>query len=399
MNGSIEARGPNTWRLIISAGTNSRGKRAKITRTVHGTRREAEKMLAKLTHEVHEGEVAESLPMTVADWAAIWLQNHVDVKLAGKTRTLYHFVFRTRIIPALGHIPLDQLTPQQIMAFVKNLGEAGVRQDGRKEILSPASISRHLCILATCLQAAVYHQRIRNNPARNIKAPGREAYQRQNYSEAQVCDMLQALAGETPRLRAMILLALTTGLRRRELVALEWSHLDRSARSLRICQSAGLQAGSAQRVNEIRDTRSQRMVILPEVVFTALQDWQQEQIRQRQQAGALWQETPFIFVQAHGQWIPADEVTKQFRIFLKRHGLPIIPFHGLRYTAATLLIAQNLPGPTVANILGDHRISTTLNIYRHALESSNKSAAEMMDELLDRAMPPPDQTRPPEAIR
>ncbi|MHB9130370.1 MAG: tyrosine-type recombinase/integrase [Armatimonadota bacterium] len=97
-----------------------------------------------------------------------------------------------------------------------------------------------------------------------------------------------------------------------------------------------------------------------------------------------------MFTQTHGVWMRADEVTKQFRKFLKRHHLPLIPFHGLRHTAATLLIAQGLPARTVANVLGHTQTSTTLNIYSHVLESSARRAADIMDEMLGSLPAEPD---------
>jgi integrase len=382
MVGSIEERGPNTWRLVVAAGTNKRGKRVKITRTVHGTRREAEKMLAKLQVKVDEGSIAESPQMTVADWYAIWFKEYVEAKLAGRTRVLYEYIFRVRVLPALGRIQIDKLTPRHIQVFVQNLGETGVRKDNRKELLSPTSITRHLRILASCLQEAVYRQLIPLNPARNVRAPTRIIHSQQFYNEAQIQLLLQSLQNESPRLRALLLMAITTGIRRGELVALEWSHIDIKTRTMQICQAAELMTGQPQHLKTTKTQGSLRTVIVPSIVIDALQALLNEQEQMKSKMGSLWHDTPFIFTEPNGRWMRADEISKQFRKFLKRHHLPVIPFHGLRHTAATLLIAQGVPVRTVANVLGHTQTSTTLNIYSHALESSNRHAADIMDELL-----------------
>ena len=387
MPGSIEDRGTNCWRLIASAGTNGLGKRVKITRTFHGSKREAERALAKLVAAVDEGKIVESPHMTLSRWAEIWFREHVDKTLAGKTRTLYHYIFRTRILPGLGRIQLDQLAPRHITTLLNNLAEAGVRNDRRGKTLSPASITRHLRILAACLQEAVHRQLITINPARSVKAPPREVYGQQFYTEAQIKKLFDALSDEPARLRALILLALTTGMRRGEMVALEWSHIDILARSIRICQAAELIAGSPQCVKSTKTQGSIRMVIIPAITLAALQAWRKVQEGERTLLGSQWRGNNFVFTQPLGTWMLVDEVTKQFRKFLKRHDLPIIPLHGLRHTAATFLIAQGLPVRTVANVLGHTQTSTTLNIYSHVLDSSTRRAADLMDEFLDPTNP------------
>jgi len=228
----------------------------------------------------------------------------------------------------------------------------------------------------------VYRQLIAINPARSVKAPGREVYAQKFYTEVQITALLQALAHESPRFRAMVLLALSTGIRRGELVALEWGHIDFQVHTIRICQAAELITGNPQRLKATKTHGSLRTVVVPEITQAALREWQQLQGNERLQAGTLWQHSAFIFTQPLGHWVRADEVSKQFRKFLKRHRLPILPFHGLRHTVATLLIAQGLPVRTVANVLGHTQTSTTLNIYSHVLESSTRHAAEIMDELL-----------------
>ena len=390
MAGSMEPRGPNTWRLIVSVGFNAKGKRVKVSRTFHGTKREAEKALAKLVTDVSEKRVTASSRMTVAEWARIWLSEYAERKLAARTTSAYRHIVEKRIIPVLGKIPLDRLTAMQINQFYAELKEEGVRLDGRGATLSGAMQLKHHRVLSSMLQEAVYRQLIPINPVRAARPPRKTREEARYYDEEQLQALLTALDGEPLRFRVTILLALTSGMRRGELIALEWRDVLWEDATITIRQAAQIVAGKGQSVKSPKTLSSIRQVMVPADVMQMLHEWQVEQCREKEVAGSLWaliEGHDFIWTDWDGSWMLGDQLSKDFRHFIQRHHLRSITLHGLRHTAASLLIALGIPVRTVAGILGHSQSSTTLNIYSHVLNASTRQAAQVMSEVIQRNGP------------
>jgi len=190
------------------------------------------------------------------------------------------------------------------------------------------------------------------NPVHNVNMAQQRSGQQADTTQDKICALLEALKQEHPRLRAMVLLALTAGLRRGELVALEWSHLDLATSRLTICQTAELVTGQPQSIKPLKHLI--RSIMLPEETMEAVRIWQQAQAFRRANVGQNWQENPFVFTQPSGDWMRADEVTKQFRKFLNRHHLPIIPLDSLRNSALNTTIGPGLPEQQTICARNDH---------------------------------------------
>jgi len=119
-------------------------------------------------------------------------------------------------------------------------------------------------------------------------------------------------------------------------------------------------------------------------VVEALITWRDEQATLKASLGPKWGETrEFVCTTADGSWLSVDQLTRAFKEFIERHELPTITLHGLRHTAASLLISNGLNVRTVSSILGHSQASTTLNIYSHTFQSSLREAANMIDACLE----------------
>jgi integrase len=334
MAGSIEQRGPNSWRVIVSAGFDGNGKRLKITRTCHGTHDEAELILSEILAELASKE-DESSKITLFEWSQMWLREHVDTKLAVNTRVMYHQVLLMHILPVLGKIRLNQISPNHINSFLSKLKDGDSRQDNRGKKLSSATVDRYLRILSACLKGAVVKQLISSNPVHKMKVLQPISIRKDGISKEQKEMILNALKNEPSRLRVMVLLILTTGLRRGELTALEWKDVDLPNSVMNVCQTVELTAGSQQSIKPL--INHHRKVFLPEITRMALYTWQIEQLNQQ---GNPEQKIQFVFTQPTGNWMRADEITRQFRLFLKRHNLPSVSLNSLCETASEMTVIE-----------------------------------------------------------
>jgi integrase len=381
MAGSIEKRGENRWRLVVSGGTGPDGKRIKHTKTIQATsRREAEKELAKFVAEVEKGLYVEPSKLTFKDFVERWLRDYGESNLAPKTLFRYRQILSSRVIPAMGHLKLEQIRPVHLIEFYKNLQEDGIREDGKPGGLSAKTILYHHRVISSILNDAVEWQLIPFNPASRVKPPKVQKKQAACYDMDQVKAMLKALETEEPKYRVIVIMALLTGLRRGELMGLTWQDVDFDGGTLMVRQASQYLPGKGTFVKEPKNESSQRLLALPSSLVNILRQYKREQAEHRLKVGDLWQGSDRLFTTWDGQPMHPDTISSWFPKFLKRHGLPHLPFHGLRHTAATLLINKGIPLKNVSGRLGHADVGTTGNIYSHFLQSADRVIADTLDE-------------------
>ena len=193
-------------------------------------------------------------------------------------------------------------------------------------------------------------------------------------------------------MRTYFLLALTTGCRRGELVALNWSDIDLKGNTISINKSAA-KVGSKMIIKVPKNKTSDRTITIPESMTAELKSWKKLQNEIRMTLGSKWEgsgEEQAVFITDTGSRMYIDTPTAAFRKLLKRHNasadpderLPEITLHGLRHTQATLLISSGADVRTVSGRLGHSKASTTMNIYAHALRSKDQEAAETLENIL-----------------
>ena len=157
MAGWVEKRGNNKWRLNVPGGTGPDGKRKIHRRTIEATsEREARKQLDIFSAEVQKGQYVEPTKLTFKEFSHKWIETKKN--LAPKTMHRYKKMLESRILPAMGHMKLEDIKPFHILQFYDNLQEPGIREDGKEGTLSPTTILHHHRLLVTIFNAAVKWQ-------------------------------------------------------------------------------------------------------------------------------------------------------------------------------------------------------------------------------------------------
>lgn len=219
-------------------------------------------------------------------------------------------------------------------------------------------------------------------PAQRVKPPSTSHAKMELLNEEEVQTMLIALEGEPLKYRTIILLALDSGLRLGELMALQWNDIDMENGTLRVTKSNQAIHGRGVFTKAPKNQSSVRRLALSKSTLQLLQQHKQQQAEEKTLLGDKWHEGSWIFTQWNGIAMYPATPSQWFRRFLERHGLPHMPFHGLRHLSATLLIASGIPLKNVSSRLGHADIRTTANIYSDALQSIDQRAAETMDAFL-----------------
>lgn len=392
MPGSIEKRGENSYRLVISGGNGPGGKRKKYTKTIKvegkteaERNKKAEMELAKFIAQIESNTFIEPSKLTFKDFIEKWLDEYAEKNLAPKTVFRYNQMLTSRIIPALGHIKLDKLKPIHFVEFYNNLQEDGIRSDGKPGGLSARTIKHHHRLIHDILEFAVKWQLVSSNPADNVDAPKVKKVEASYYDEDEVKQLMIRLA-EVPeeelKYKAAVILALTGGFRLGELTGLMWNHINFDADTIDIVQSNQYIPGKGTFTKDTKNETSIRTITIPHPVMDLLQKYHTYQKEKRIKQGTLWHETGFVFTQWNGKPMYPSTPSRWFSKFLKEHGLRSITFHQLRHTSATLLIKENINIREISKRLGHSNTSTTLNIYSHALKSTDKIAAEKLGNII-----------------
>ena len=192
--------------------------------------------------------------------------------------------------------------------------------------------------------------------------------------------MLEALDEENTMLRCLIYLAIATGCRRGELVALEWKNIDFDSGIVTVSKSAYQKKGVGTKIKDTKNHKI-RTVQIPEVCLSLLTQWKKEQFERRLQLGSAWNGADWIFIQSDGSIIYATSPTLIFSDFLKKHDLPHKKFHALRHTSATLALSNGINIKAVGARLGHSQLKTT-DRYLHALEETERQAANVFGDIL-----------------
>ncbi|MBO0790892.1 MAG: site-specific integrase, partial [Ktedonobacteraceae bacterium] len=272
------------------------------------------------------------------------------------------------ILPAIGHLQLQKLTTQQVQALYAQK---------MKEGYAPETIHSIHKILHRAFDDAVRWKRMSYNVCGRGKVtlPRIELQDIHPLSREEAQALLAAVKGHW-YLEALLTLAVATGMRRGELLALKWEDVDFQEGRLFVRQGLRRKKGQGLVVSRPKTEKSRRQIFLPKFVVEILRVHRERQDQMRRQAGSQWKGMNVVFSDEHGGFIEPVRFHRHFKKVLKLAGLPDVRIHDLRHTAATLLLRMGVHPKLVQELLGHSDIRTTLNRYSHVQPSMQR---EMMD--------------------
>ncbi len=392
MAGSIEKRGKNSYRLTVSEGFDLNGNPMIHRKTVHGTKKDAEVELAKFVTEVQNGLVVDGKSLRFSEFTEIWKRDYGSNELAPSTYKRYCRMLETRLLPYFGHFYINKIRPTDIMKFYDLLEKDTqlVRKKGNngsktKKPLSGKTILEHHRLLRAMLHKAVYWQLIVSNPAERVQPPKARKPKRKSYDDEQtkiLLENLEQLSIEDTKYKVAIILTVFTGVRLGELMGLEWQDVDFKNGIISINRSSQYLSDMGVFTKVPKTESSIREIAIPEFIISLLGEYKLWYEEQKSIYGELWTNSDRLFVQSNGKPMHPSTISKWFVKYVGQIGLPVINFHGLRHTNASLLVAQNIDIAIISARLGHAQISTTLNFYVHPLLSHNRKAGYALENLL-----------------
>ena len=319
---------------------------------------------------------------------AAFCETYLEIKkstLAPTTFPFYESVVRDMLIPMFGTLRMRDIRTHHVQQFIQYLYNDRPRGDGAEGHIAPATVKRYTTVLRSILTLAYKMEYIDEDVgvSRRIEFPKADTPEVEAFTMEEVTDILQAAESEPLQIRALVEVALFTGLRRGEIVGLKWDDVDLDKRLLSVKRSIYKPKDQKALEKAPKSKCSIRTIAIPERLCDTLRAYKEHQDRHASFIGHAWQNLGYIFTEEDGYVMNPHTPTKQFSKFLKRHNIRHLKFHGLRHTSATMLLANGCDIKTVSVRLGHSDIETT-NIYVHALESVDRRAASTFDRLLDK---------------
>ena len=380
----------------------------------------------------------------LSEFVEKWFSDYAEKQLKAKTIARYKALVY-RINPLLGHIQLDKLQPHHLIEFYNEISKNGVRDDVKykpatdfeermkkknltkktlaqkagvseyvirscftekniskktakkilkvlphslKEVknnepLAPKTIQHYHRFLSSVLNTAVKWQVIPYNPCSRVKPPKSEKKEAVYLDETQALALVEALKKEPVRYRTMIMLLLYSGMRRGELLGLDWDDIDFENNLINISKSSLYLPDRGIYEDTTKNKSSERIIKIPKDMIELLKNHKEEQKKMKLNCKGEWHESNKVFTALDGRPLHPDSVTGWFHRFIKKNDFPPVCVHSLRHTNATLLIAGGTDIKTVANRLGHSTPSVTGNIYAHAIKSADEAAADRLNNIFN----------------
>ncbi|WP_413301954.1 tyrosine-type recombinase/integrase [Bacillus sp. 1P10SD] len=314
----IEERGKNSYRLIVPLGFDTEGKRIRKTKTVKcKNKTEAEKELAKFVVEIETGEYIAPQKMTFSTFVEEWKEKYARKHNIPKTLENYMSYLEQRIIPTFGHIRVDQINTFQILNFLESLSKNGVRSDGKEGGLSSATIQFYHRILKNIFSRCVEWKVIKENPVANVKKPKAEFKKAHVFTEEQVHQLMEHLSNEDIKWRMIVTLAITTGMRKGEILGLEWKHIDLEKGKIYVQQALSHTKEDGYIFKEPKTKNSNRTISLSNSVVQQIKKYKAYKLRERLRMGIESDVQFLLFSSPEGNPMYPSSITTWWRKRLK----------------------------------------------------------------------------------
>ena len=335
-----------------------------------------EQRLLDARYSLYKGLPIPGEKLTVEQFLATWLEN-IKASIRPSTWERYQDFVRLHIVPEVGRMPLAQLSPSHVQALYTKASQKGLS----------ATTVRHLkTVLHTALADALYKRLVAYNATEGTKPPPREEKEMHTFSPDEVNRFFEAIKGD--RLEALYILAIWTGMRQGELLALRWNAVDLEERVLTV--RASVRYRHQQFDFRLPKTGKIRKEKIAPMAAAALHAHKDRQGDERIKLGQHWQgaekrEDDLVFTNHFGGPMDSSNLLKYcFYPALKKAGLPRIRFHDLRHTFATLQHKAKIQTKTTSSMLGHSTIATTLNLYTHDDLEEQAEALAKMERILNK---------------
>jgi integrase len=371
MKGHIRQRSPDHWAIVLDLRDPETGKRKRKWHSFKGTKREAQKECARLIASIGQGSYVERSKETVdsfvrariAQWEAA---GEVSVRRAQRYRQL----LENQIVPYLGTMLLQKLKPLDIETWHTSLRNIGrVRGKGG---VAARTIGHAHRVLGKALKDAAKNDLVTRNVTKAQPAP--KVAEHDIVIVRDVPDLVAKLAGNRLHMPAMI--ALFTGMRLGEIMALRWNRVDLDRKVVQVREALEQTKAQGIRFKAPKSKAGRRDITLPDILVGALREHWKAALELRMQLGAgKMPDDALLFATLDGAPLSPNAISAAWADFAESINMPEVTFHALRHTHASQLIDQDVDIVTISKRLGHSKPDITLRVYAHMFRKDDGKAA------------------------
>ena len=304
--------------------------------------------------------------LTVGQWLSYWLEQVITPSRSASTIHGYHMIIRNHLAPALGGVPLDRLTTPQIQRYLNQKQESG---------LCGNTVRKHYGLLHNALEHARRQDLLSRNPAQWVFPPS-STHPTHHFYDCDAMSRLFELVSGTS-LEPVVKLAGYLGLRRSEICALKWSHVDRENRVITIAEART--AVNGRSVDKGTKNRSS----VRRLGYRGLADMEElmerlwnQRLEEMRTMGADYQDDGFVVCHHGGRPYQPDYLSNRLQRVLRTTELPYVTLHGLRHSFASIAHSRNVPLFGISKALGHSNTNTTTQIYMHLFDETHLSVVQ-----------------------
>jgi integrase len=364
--GSIQKRPDGKWRATISLGIGPDGKRRR--KDIYGaTKAEVQRKLRAVQSANDAGKLPTTTRTTVTEYLEFWLENISKVKASTKQR--YRQLVTRYVNPVVGKTRLQQLTPIHIDSVISSADKSGLGKTTQRNLFG---------VLRKSLNDAVKRDLIGGNPCLKCDAP-QQAKSQQNIWTAQEAQQFLEHTKDH-RLFALFALAAYTGMRQGESLALQWSDIDWNRNKITISRTLTDVGGQAVVGDDAKTDAGSRTISVPTCVMEALDKHRARMMMDSHPTSG----SALVFVSHRGTVIRRRNLLRDtFKPSCKAAGVPVLTWHQMRHSAATMMLESGVPIGNVSKQLGHASSVVTAMVYSHVTDAGMDRVADAMSTLLN----------------
>jgi len=373
MRGHITKRAKNSYSLAISLGKDATtGKYKYQWISVKGTKKEAEKRLSEILHQLDIGTFLKPGKTTLAEYLEKWLSDYAKPNLSPRGFERYQGIITKYLIPDFGNITLTQLRPEHLQKhYTTKLNEG----------LSAGTVRYHHAVIHKSLQTAVKWGLVNRNVSDGVDVPCAGHTEMQTWDEYEINRFLET-AKDSPYY-TLFHTALFTGMRRSELLALRWCDVDFIFSQISVSRSLHHLKDGSYVFTQPKSAKSKRTIALSSFAIVALREHWERQKLERAMLGIPLTDDDLVFSAIEGKPLRPNTVTRAWATIAAHAGVKVIRLHDARHSHASLMLKAGIHPKIVQERLGHSTIAMTIDTYSHVTPGLQQAAAESFDRLLN----------------
>lgn len=363
MHGRIFKRFRRSWQIVLSLDPDPKtGKRRQKWIAVKGNRESAQRVLRDLMHQYDTTGVIETTKLTVREYLEKWLMDYKP-KLTPLAAERYQAIIQTHLIPSIGQIPLTKLRPEHLQSHYSRLFSTGLK--------SPTVHYDHT-VIHVALVSAVKWGLVGRNVADFVDVPPNTRAEIEFWDSDEMNQFIESIKANP--YYVVFYIALFTGMRRGEILGLQWSDIDILGAQLSVRRELQQLRDRSYIFKDVKSKYSRRTIALTPSTITILKEHSR---KQKQPNNDL------VFSNKAGNPLRPLTVSNAWSKACSKSGVKVISFHGSRHTHATILLKQGVHPKIVQERLGHSSIQVTLDTYSHIVAGLQEAAAKAFDQVIN----------------